>query len=249
MLMNDEYEILNTIDLDMMLSDLPIDLMKENIKYQIDNPLDVGSDYSTIVLDKCRMILKSYGHIEEHKREIEQTMDDFYRFIINTLDEKFGLDVDYESMSTNQVIELGHTLYKFFILRYRKNVSRFIYKFIMKNKKMLAELYPNDDKRKDIVTVVLKKKTKNKDEIRILSNLPLVTKEVLSIDHEPESFMDLCCSSDQFEAELIKEWIENFTISGNFTDNYLSLILDRYNDVLDEIQAEVKMKLMKKIGL
>lgn len=249
MIMNDEYEILNTIDLDMMLSDLPIDLMKENIRYQIDNPLNVGSDYSTIVLDKCRMILKEYGHIDEHKMEIENTMDEFYRFIINSLDEKFALDVDYESMSTNQIIELGHTLYKFFILRYRKNVSRFIYKFIMKNKKMLSEQYPNDDKRKDVVTVVLKKKTKNKDEIRILSNLPLVIKEVLSIEHEPETFMDLCCSTDQYEAELIKEWLENFTIAGNFTDKYLSLILDMYNDVLDEIQAEVKMKLMKKIGL
>ncbi|WP_304576736.1 hypothetical protein [Romboutsia ilealis] len=249
MIMNDEYEILNTIDLDMMLSDLPIDLMKENIRYQVENPLGVGSDYSTIIMDKCNTIIKEYAQVEDVVNEIEQTLDEFYRFIINLLDEKFNLDIDYENMSTKEIIQIGHVLYKFFILRYRKNVSKFIYKFIVKNKKKLAANYTNDDKRKDVVTVVLKKKTKNKDEIRILSNLPLVIKEILSLSHDPEEFMDMCCGNDLYEAEVVKELISDFVISGNFTDRYLSLILDQYNDVLDEIQIEVKIKLMKRIGI
>lgn len=249
MIMNDEYEILNTIDLDMMLSDLPIDLMKENIRYQVENPLGVGSDYSTIIMDKCNTIIKEYAQVEDVVNEVEQTLDEFYRFIINLLDNKFNLDIDYENMSTSDVIKTGHILYKFFILRYRKNVSKFIYKFIVKNKKKLAANYTNDDKRKDVVTVVLKKKTKNKDEIRILSNLPLVIKEILSLSHDPEEFMDMCCGNDLYEAEVVKELISDFIISGNFTDSYLSLILDQYNDVLDEIQIEVKLKLMKRIGI
>ncbi len=272
MIMNDEYEILNTIDLDIMLSDLPIDLMKENIKYQVENPLGVASDYSTIIMDKCNTIMGEYAQMEDVKKEIEQTLDEFYRFIeyaqmedvkkeieqtldefyrfiIKILDEKFNLDITYEDMSTHEVIKIGHILYKFFILRYRKNVSRFIYKFIVKNKKKLAANYTNDDKRKDVVTVVLKKKTKNKDEIRILSNLPLVIKDILSLSHDPEEFMDMCCGNDLYEAEVVKELISDFVISGNFTDSYLSLILDQYNDVLDDIQIEVKIKLMKRIGI
>lgn len=249
MIMNEDYEILNTIDLDILLSDLPIDLIKENIRYQIDNPLGVASDYSTIVMDKCNTILKEYSQVEDVKNEIEQTMEEFYRFMIHLIDEKFNLDINYENMSAHQVIMTGHILYKFFILRYRKNVSRFIYKFIVKNKKKLAANYTNDDKRKDVVTVVLKKKTKNKDEIRILSNLPLVIKDILSLEHQPEEFMEMCCSTDLYEAEVIKELIEDFTISGNFTDSYLSLILDQYNDILDEIHVEVKIKLMKRIGI
>lgn len=249
MIINEDYEILNTIDLDMLLSDLPIDLIKENIRYQVDNPLDVASDYSTIVIDKCSTILKEYSQIEDIKNEIEQTMDEFYRFIINLIDQRFNLDINYEDMNTHDIIKFGHILYKFFILRYRKNVSRFIYKFIVKNKKKLAANYTNDDKRKDVVTVVLKKKTKNKDEVRILSNLPLVIKDILSLEHQPEEFMEMCCSNDLYEAEVIKELIEDFVISGNFTDSYLSVILDQYNDVLDEIQVEVKIKLMKRIGM
>ena len=155
MIMNEDYEILNTIDLDMLLSDLPIDLIKENIRYHVDNPLGVASDYSTIVMDKCNTILKEYDQMEDVKKEIEQTMEEFYRFIINLIDEKFNLDIAYEDMSTHEVIMIGHILYKFFILRYRKNVSRFIYKFIVKNKKKLAANYTNDDRRKDVVTVVL----------------------------------------------------------------------------------------------
>ena len=59
----------------------------------------------------------------------------------------------------------------------------------------------------------------------------------------------MCCSTDLYEAEVIKELIQDFTISGNFTDSYLSLILDQYNDILDEIHVEVKIKLMKRIGI
>ena len=68
MIMNEDYEILNTIDLDMLLSDLPIDLIKENIRYQVDNPLGVASDYSTIVMDKCNTILKEYDQMEDVKK-------------------------------------------------------------------------------------------------------------------------------------------------------------------------------------
>ena len=41
MIQNEDYEIVNNIDLDIILSDLPIELMKESVKYQIYYPLDV----------------------------------------------------------------------------------------------------------------------------------------------------------------------------------------------------------------
>ena len=38
MIQNEDYEIVNNIDLDIILSDLPIELLKKSIKYQIYHP-------------------------------------------------------------------------------------------------------------------------------------------------------------------------------------------------------------------
>ena len=74
MIQNEDYEIVNNIDLDIILSDLPIELIKESIKYQIYHPLDVDTDYCTIVFDKCAQVLQLYKGNED----IEKTSVNLY---------------------------------------------------------------------------------------------------------------------------------------------------------------------------
>lgn len=247
MFQNDDYEIVNNIDLDIILSDLPIDLLISSLEYQIQNPLDVGTDYCTIVFDKCARVIQEYKGIEDVERDMEELLDKFCLSVLKMLDDKFNFDINYEGLTGYDIAKMTALLYKFFILRYRKNISRFIYNFIQKNKKMISEQFLNDEKRKDITTLVMKKMTKNKDDIRIISNLPIVIKNILDMDHDPIDFMELASPIDLYYCEEIIKLLEDFTLSGNFTKPYLNTILHQYTDVIDEILIEVRTKLCEDI--
>lgn len=246
---NEEYDIVNNIDLDMLLSDLPLELIISSIDHQIQNPLDVGTDFCTIVFDKCAAVLKEYRGIEEVEKEIEELNTKFCLNVLNKLDDKFKFEINYDGLTNYDLTKMTVMMYKFFILRYRKNVSRFIYNFIQKNKKMISEQFLNDDKRKDITTIVMKKMTKNKDDIRIISNLPIIIKNILEIDHDPLDFMELAAPVDLYYADEIKKLLEDFTLAGNFTKPYLNTVLYQYTDIVDEILIEVRAKLCEDFSL
>jgi len=243
MIQNDDYEIVNSIDLDIILSDLPIDLILASIEYQINNPLDVDADYCTIVFDKCAQVMQEFKGIEDVERDMEEVLNKFCLSVLNKLDDKFHFDINYEDLTGYDIAKMTALLYKFFILRYRKNISRFIYNFIQKNKKMISEQFANDEKRKDVTTLVMKKMTKNKDDIRIIGNLPTVIKNILEMDHDPVDFMELAAPVDLYYCEEIIKLLEDFTLSGNFTKAYLNTIIHQYTDVVDEILIEVRSKM------
>ena len=243
MIRNDDYEIVNNIDLDIILSDLPIDLVLSSIEYQINNPLDVDADYCTIVFDKCARVFQEFKGIEDVERDMEEILNKFCISVLNKLDEKFEFEINFDDLTPYDITKMTALLYNFFILRYRKNISRFIYNFILKNKKMIAEQFVNDDKRKDVTTLVMKKMTKNKDDIRIISNLPIVIKNILEMEHDPIDFMELAAPVDLYYCEEIIDLLENFTLAGNFTKAYLNTIVHQYNDVVDEILIEVRSKM------
>lgn len=247
MIQNEDYEIVNNIDLDIILSDLPIELIKESIKYQIYHPLYVDTDYCTIVFDKCAQVLQLYKGNEDIEKEIEELLDKFCLYVLDVLDNKYNFDIVYDNLNTYDISKITLVLYKFFILRYRKNIGEFVYNFILKNKKMLSEQFINDDKKKDVTTIVLKKKTKNKDDVRIISNLPQIIKFILDLEHDPVEFIDLSSPDDLYYADEIKSLLEDFTLSGNFTRPYLCTVVNQYNEVIDEILMEIRIKLCKNI--
>ena len=243
---SEEYDIVNNIDLDMLLSDLPLELIISSIDHQIKNPLDVGTDFCTIVFDKCAAVLKEYKGIEEVEKEIEELNTKFNSSISFSTS---SIPLYYDGLTNYDLTKMTLMMYKFFILRYRKNVSRFIYNFIQKNKKMISEQFLNDDKRKDITTIVMKKITKNKDDIRIISNLPIIIKNILDMEHDPLDFMELAAPVDLYYADEIKKLLEDFTLAGNFTKPYLNTVLYQYTDVVDEVLIEVRAKLCEDLSL
>lgn len=245
---NEEYEIVNNIDLDIILSDLPLELIMSSLDHQIKNPLDIGTDYCTIFFDKCASVLQEYKGVEDIEKDLEELTTKFCLKVLNMLDDKFKFDINYDGLTNYDLTKMTLMMYKFFILRYRKNVSRFIYNFIQKNKKMISEQFLNDDKRKDITTIVMKKITKNKDDIRIISNLPIIIKNILEMDHDPLDFMELAAPVDLYYADEIRTLLENFTLSGNFTKPYLSTLLYQYTDIVDEILIDVRAKLCEDIS-
>ena len=243
MIHNDDYEIINNIDLDIILSDLPMDLILSSIEYQINHPLDIDVDYCTIVFDKCAQVFREFNGMQDVIADMEEILNKFCISVLTRLDEKFHFDINYDNLTPYDVTKMTALLYKFFILRYRKNVSRFIYNYIQKNRKMIAEQFATEDKRKDVTTLVMKKMTKNKDDIRIISNLPIIIKNILGMSHDPIEFMELAAPVDLYYCGEIVEMLKDFTLSGNFTKYYLNTILYQYTEIADDILIEVRSRL------
>lgn len=242
---DEEYELCSDTEIDLLLVDLPIDLIKEQLKAQINNPLYTNVNYVETVVDKFRLLSEEYGDNEDAIKNINNFISDFFLFIINEIDERFGLEIEVDESCLQEVIETGLVLYNYLILRYKKNITKFLYKFIMKNKKRLVEEFEGY-KKKDVTSISLKKKIKNKDDVIILSNLPYIIKFILDLEIEPLDFLNYSSSNNYYEGLYISNLIEEGNLVGNFVDKYLEVI-KQDRDVLDEVLADVKLKILKKM--
>jgi hypothetical protein len=139
---NEEFEVNSDIEIDELLADLPFNLIKENVIDQINNPLTTQIDYVTIIIEKCDVLKKQFEENEEVIHDINEQLSSFFKFVIQQLDDKFGLDVDLNDYNDLEIIEIGESLYTFLILRYKRNVCRFLYKFIVKNSTSMIKKSP-----------------------------------------------------------------------------------------------------------
>jgi len=244
---NEAFELSNNLEVESLLADLPFELIKENIREQISDPLSTNINYINTVTEKCDLLKKEYEDDEDAIKEINNSLLRFFIFIITEIDEKFDLSINYDEDDVDEVVSLGEALYNFMILRYKKNISRFIYKFIIKNKKGLVEQFEKLAKKKDVTSISLKKQIKNKDDILLLSNMPSAIKYIMNLYIEPLDFLKYAADDELYEATFLRQMINTGNLTGNFVTKYLELIVDSYNDVLDEIQTDVRLKLMKKI--
>lgn len=243
---DDDFELVSNTEIDLLLVDLPFDLIKENLRYQINNPLSSNVNYVENVIEKISFIKDEYAENDDVLENVENMTMNFFGFLIQELDNKFNLCVTEELEDPDTYMSVGTSLYNFLILRYKKNITRFIYRFILKNKKLLVEEFESSYKKKDVTSIAIKKKIKNKDDILILSNLPSIIKFIMSLELEPLDFIKYASSDENYEANQLKNLINEGKIVGNFVSPYLSTMMYDYNDVMDEIQTDVKMKLIKK---
>jgi len=228
----------------MLLADLPFDLLKENLRYQIKDPLATNVNYIENAIDKFRVLRETYSENADAIRNINSLTVNFFAFIIKQIDEQFDLDIDVDFSDVQETVEVGEALYNFLILRYKKNITKFIYRFIKKNKKRLVEEFEGQYKKKDVTSISLKKKIKNKDDVLIISNLPSIIKYIMNLEIEPLDFIEYATKSELYEGNYLSNMILQGKLIGNFVHEYVNLINEDYDYILDEIQTDVKMKLM-----
>lgn len=245
-LTDDEYSLTSTTELDLLLMDLPLDLTKEQLRYQIQDPLSTTVNYVDTLLEKFKYLLDEYRDDEDHVKSINDLIIDVFGFLINEINDTYDLGVYTEFENVNEAMELGTVLYNFFILRYQKNITRFIYKYIIKNKKSLVEEFSHLQKKKDVTTISMKKKIKNKDDILILSNLPTIVNYIISLELDSDDFLLYVSDEEYYEGTYITTLINQGRMVGNFVHAYLNTVVDRHDIVLDQIQTDVKMKVLKK---
>ena len=244
---NDNYELSTNIELNSLLAELPFELIKQNIIDQINDPVTTHVNYIDVIIDKCSAFKEIHSEDEDLIKELNDKINEFFIFIVTKIDNKFDLGLDINSIaSSTEIVNVGVVLYEYFILRYIKNISKFITKFIIKNKKSIAENY-SDVTKKDVSTLAFKKQIKNKDDLTIITNLPSIIKYIINLEIEPEYFITFSTGSDNYEASVIKDLIKDGKMVGNFVREYMSLSINDHDYILDEIQTDIKIRIMKNI--
>lgn len=248
MMIKDNDEI-NVFDVERILGDLSIDIVKENIITQINDPLIYESNYCDDVYETLEEARDELGHVEEYKIEIEEIAVDFNNFLIDTLNSKFDLDIDRDSLESYQVEELARNCYDFFVVNLKENLTTFIFNYILDNKTYLAEMLDTEYKRKDVTTLNMKKSLKNKEDVVIMSNLIDVINYIIGLEFDPSDFIEWCSEPGEASSEYIKDATNSFLISGNYVPAMINELRCSHNDIIDEIASTIRLDYFNSLGI
>ena len=247
-MIRDNEDMINVFDVERIFGDLPLDIIKENVKSQIEDPLVFISNQCEDVYETFDEAFEEFGHIDDHRQELIQLKDDFSIFILQELDRKYNLGVDFDNLQDYEIHEMAVNCYDFFIVNIKEYISNFILNFILCNKSMLCEAFDDEYKRKDVTTMNMKKITKNKEDVVILSNLNSVINYILDLDHYPEDFIELAPEPGEYIGSSVTEYINSFKLAGNFVPNLLNEVRYSHNDIIDEIASDITMTMIENLS-
>ena len=244
----DNYDLSSYNETGELLTELPFDLIKESIMEQIQDPMSTNINYIDTIVEKCELYKEEYSEDETVIAEIDSHLNEFFISILTAIDDKFDLGLDINGLAEySNISEIGQCVYKYFILYYMKNITKFITKYIFKNKKALTSYYA-DKTKKDVSTLAFKKQIKNPEDLCIITNLPSIMKYIIGLDIESLEFINLSSGIDNYEASVIRELIETGKLVGDFYSSYMRLCVDSHDYVIDELQTEIRIKIIKKIS-
>ena len=236
---NDGYEP-SSLEEDIFISDIPIDLTKENIKYQFQNPMDNDIDYITTFIDSYDFSMENCGDPDEKKRLIE-LRDDFFSFV-RTLFKEY-LDVgfpDFEDHDMETQNDLILCAYRYFVINIKRNFVHLVLNYIDKRKNSVLELC---DKKKDVTTLAYKKEIQDPDDLLIISNINEIVRFIINSEFDVGEFLSLARKKNDYEAEYVDDAYDNVHITGNFTSKYRSMFDDEY---LVSIVNKIRQKILKR---
>lgn len=245
MLRDDDF--VNVFDIERILGDLPIDIIKENIKSQIEDPLTFMTNHCDQVYETLDEAMEEFGHVDEYRYELQELRDDFNSFLLIELDNGFELGIDVENLQTYEMEEVGRNAYEFFVVNLKENITNFLKNYICLNKTNLASLFNDEYKRKDVTTTNMKRLTKNKEDVIVLSNIISVIYHILDLEMDPEDFMELAVEPGEYSGEVVKECVRNFKIANNFVTKLFNEVKYTHNDYIDEFASEICLELQNNL--
>ena len=233
----------NDIDSDRFLSDVPVSLMKENIKAQFKDPLENRKkDHISTFISMFNYSKDNYDVYEDE--DLDNTIelkDEFYAYIIELFRIYLGIGFnDFEDLSDDEQNELIHYTYRFFIINIKKNFVCLILNYIEKHR----DEYFDDDKKRDVTTLTFKREVTDPADVYILSNLATIINEILAEDIDVDDFFDNCDDNDYcLETRFVSKQFDEFRLTGNFVRNYIKM-LD--TDFISSIESKVRNRILKK---
>ena len=233
----------NDIDSDRFLSDIPVSLMKENIKAQFKDPLENRKkDHISTFISMFNYSKDNYDVYEDE--DLDNTIelkDEFYAYIIELFRIYLGIGFnDFEDLSDDEQNELIHYTYRFFIINIKKNFVCLILNYIEKHR----DEYFDDDKKRDVTTLTFKREVTDPADVYILSNLATIINEILAEDIDVDDFFDNCDDNDYcLETRFVSKQFDEFRLTGNFVRKYIEM-LDK--DFISSIESKVRNRILKK---
>lgn len=246
MFQSEDYEPITNLETELLLTEMPLEVIKENLKVQINNPLSTRVNFLEPMLDKFRVIQDELGDNPEAMQELKSIRVNLFGFLIDALNDAYDLDVEYDPDNGGETQTIGYALYTFLILRYKKNITRFLYKYIKRNKKSLAQEFESYQKKKDVSSLTIKKKIKDKNTILIISNLPEIINYVINLEVSAPDFFEYLDDDDLFEVQTIQQLMNSGKMSDSFIDKYIDVSTDINDFILDDIQSDIRLKLINK---
>lgn len=248
LMFDDMYEPASTTEIDNLLAELPFDLIKENILEQIQDPMSSNINYVTVIVEKCDVCKDMLSDDVDALSTINNSLQSFFIDILRAIDNRFNLSLDLNELATSDtLIEIGQVIYEYFIIRYKKNIAKYITNYIKHHKADLVDYY-SDKIKKDVTTLSHKKHVKDQDDLVIISNLPSIISYIVTLDIDSYEFVNLSAGKSNYNASVIKGLISANRLVGNFTRKYLDVSLDDHDYLIDEIQTDIKVKLIAKIS-
>lgn len=242
----DSYEygyVPNEIESDMFLSEIPISLMKENIKSQFEDPLEHRKkDHLTTFLNMYHYSKENADAYEDEDLDnIIELRDDFYAFMIQMFRQYLGIGfVNFDDLGEEKQDNLIHYTYRFFLMNIKKNFVNFVINTINKNK----EMYVNEDeKKKDVTTLSFKKEVTDPADIAIISELGNIIDDILSEEIDIDDFFELCDNDNTLETRFVMKAFDDMVITGNFITPYIDMI---DSDFRSEIESKIRNIILKK---
>ena len=236
------------------LEELSQDLLSVSIKYQIQNPFSSKTNLLQEFIDEYDETAEWLDGNDEATYTNNNIAMNFYVSVIKMIDEKFSLDIDYttiESLNVDGLRNLTEGLYTFFIIKYEKNVAKYLTRLIMDFKDEIIENLNKSGLDNDSVSYVsYKRKLKNPKDVYIFTEINNVINQVRTLDITADDFIEFF-NEEKFEVAVVKYAIDNFIITGEFVKSFLEPVFgyDVQNDDFDRIIADVLQNLFKKLKL
>ena len=233
------------INSELLLSQIPVDILQENIQKQFDEQFVYRK------VDYVSSFITQYNYSKEVVKEMDDedemdalnvARDQFITFLSKLMEEKLDLGFPYlNDMTEEDQDELLHFTYRFFIVNIKHNFENLIINYIEKNKKEICETIP---KKKDISAMSYKKEIEDPDDIIILSNLNDVIDYVLTREFTVDDFLNFTERDEpELEKYLVEDYYDKNYLVGNFLDKYFRMITRSFKV---ELECSVRNIILRK---
>ena len=238
---DDNYEFATEDEVLDIISEIPIDLSKENIKVQLYCPSD-DKDNVSAVLEKLNGLLNDCEDITL-RQEILDNKQQFLRFVKDSICEKFDLGLDVDEDDIDELESITTSLYDALVMHFKKNTIKFFTNYILANKDDLVEEYKGFIDNRDLSGITYKNTMINitVEDYVILVALPLIHKSLydLTVDVEPIDFLDMSACSRLYSGGILKDYFETGKLCGSFVPSYMGILtgpMENYKqDILETL--------------
>ena len=232
-------------DVEIFLSDEPLNLLKSQIQNQFNSDNSNKYDYVSAFIENYNY---SVLQIEDEydSQELERLSTDFILYMVNLFRTFLDIEINNtDTMSMSMILDIIHMTYRYFILNKKKNVYNVCRNYIDNYYDNIISIY--NKKSGMTASLIVNEIGCSEEDAVVITNLNEIIKDIISMDAlTVDDFLKYSVYNKPIlESDLMIEYFEDFTLVGNFVKSYMNLVND---DLIKEVESKIRVKLMKKLA-